>query len=207
MREILRKHQNGFLFTQAIFTIVGLFMTTYTYLLGGMSKSTLISITLYILLVIYSCWGYKVPHGNFLKFVGLFLCISIIYTGLQVVSPVESEVVALEHFEFTNNLLTYLFVLSATFVAYISGRLDKHRTNSVLLIVVIIMLLTSISYYQGIITKVLDAQQASSQVKFAVHLASYNPAILVATFGIAYLTRYESHIQAGIDKDSEKYKN
>jgi len=206
MKKILREHQNGFLFTQAILTIVGLFMTTYTFFLGGMSQSTLFSIGLYLLLVIYSCWGFKVPHGNFLKVIGLLLTCSIIYTGLTVVSPVETQIVELHNFQFVNSILTYLFLVAAIVVVYVSGRLDKHRTNAVLLVLAIIMLLVSISYYQGVITEVLEARQATQQMQFAVHLASYNPAILIATFSIAYLTRYESHIHAGIQKDREKYR-
>jgi len=206
MRKVLREHQNGFLFTQAILTIVGLFMTTYTFLLGGMSQSTIISICLYLLLVIYSCWGYKVPHGNFLKVIGLFLTCAIIYTGLSVVSPIEIQIVELHNFQFINSILTYLFLVAAIIVVYVSGRLDKHRTNAALLVIAIIMLIISISYYQGVITEVLNAREATQQIQFAVHLSSFNPAILVATFSIAYLTRYESHIHAGLEKDKEKYK-
>jgi len=206
MRKYLREHENGFLFTQTILTVVGLFMTGYTLLSRDLSPAILLSLILYFLMVVYTCWGYKKPHGNYLKYLGLLLSVSIVVMGLTVVSPIEDQVAELFLGTIFDNFLSYLFILAAVGVAYVSGRLNKFKSNTFALIIVVVVLLIAVSYYQGVINDTLLAEKATQQTRFAVHLASYNPPILVATYGIAYLTRYEAHILAGEKDDLKLFK-
>jgi len=205
MRKILKKYENGLLFAQAMLTIIGLFMTGYTLLMGGMSRATIFSIVIYLLLVLYSCWLFKKPHGNYLKIIGLLLCASIIYTGITVVKPIESMVI-IEFNQLIDNLLSYMFLISALCVAHVSGRLNKYTSNIVVLIIAVVLLIVAVSYYQGVIHQALLQLGSTQQQRFAVHFASYNPPILVSTFAIAYLTRYEAHIQAGEEYNLKLFK-
>lgn len=206
MRKLIKKHENGFLFAQAILTIIGLFMTGYIILKGNTTYESIVSYVLYILLVVYVCWGYKAPHGNSLKFLGLLLAAAIVYTGMTVIVTAQKQSLT-GIASLLDNSLVYLFLLAAVGVAYVSGRLDKYFSNSIILIVCIILLFIAITSYQDVISASLTFEEASQQTRLAVHLASYNPPILLATFGIAYLTRYEEHIDAGKKEDLKAFKD
>ena len=132
------------------------------------------------LTIYYAISNFKVPHGNLLKY--LFLVFSLMcLVGFLCDDAAEST---FKTYTFINQILRGVVVI---FSAYIAGRLDRIKENTVLLVVNgLILLVTSI--VNIVLYKITD-------LTLIIFMSSFF--ILWVNLTIAYIFRYYGHKEAG----------
>ena len=167
-----------------ILTLAGIYGEFAICLQFGESRSIIELVTttvMFVLIFIYVVSNYKTPHGNLLKY--LFLAFSI----MSLVGFLDSDFAAsmFKEFAYVNQLLRGLAII---FSAYIAGRLDRIKTNTILIVINgIIFLVTSI--INIVLFKVTD-------ISLILFLCSFF--ILWLDLAIAYGFRYKEHKEAGL---------
>ena len=139
------------------------------------------TVVMFVLIFIYVVSNYKEPHGNLLRY--LFLAFSV----MCLVGFLDSDFAASLHknFAYVNQLLRGLAIILS---AYIAGRLDRIKTNIVLIVINgIIFLATSV--INIVLFKVTD-------ITLILFLCSFF--ILWLDLAIAYSFRYREHREAGL---------
>ena len=139
------------------------------------------SVILIVLTFYYAISHFKVPHGNLLKY--LFLAFSVIvFVGL-----INNDTAAalVRKTDYINQILRGIVVISS---AYIAGRLDRIKENSILLIVnAVILLGTSVMNIVAVHeTKIIPILYLSSFFILWIDLA------------VAFILRYKEHKEAGL---------
>lgn len=135
-----------------------------------------------VLTFYYAVSNFKVPHGNLLKY--LFLAFSVIvFVGL--INNDTASALARER-DYINQLLRGFTVISS---AYIAGRLDRKKENTILLIINSIILLGTSVMNIIVINK--------TDIISLLYLSSFF--VLWIDLAIAYLFRYYGHKEAGLE--------
>jgi len=139
----------------------------------------------YILVLYYTFFCYKNPHGNMLKFVMLLFAGSLITRML-----VEFSL---------NNTVSLVFLpLSMIFIAYIAGRLDRITENRFYVVIVLILLLY-VSFTTVSVTRQYD-------LHFYEYVTMFEPCIAWIALVAGYFARYIEHKLAGLqDKPFRKH--
>ena len=144
------------------------------------SKTILICLS-YILILYYVIYGYKIPHGNSLKYI-------IIFFGLMLVNEMALEAGGKypgldQHTILLSTTITGLCVIV---VSYISGRLDKYEKNSYLFILTLFLLfirtILMVNYKTIMYTNISDI-------------------IVWVDLYWAYALRYAQHKEAGLKEN------
>lgn len=137
---------------------------------------------MFALVFYYAVSNFKVPHGNLLKY--LFLAFSfMVFFGL--VNNDIAVTSTYRKFDYINQLFRGIVVI---FSAYISGRLDRIKENTVILVINSVILLGT-----SIMNIVVSG---ASGIVSLLFLSSFF--ILWVDLAIAYLFRYYGHKEAGL---------
>ena len=130
----------------------------------------------------YAISNFKVPHGNLLKY--LFLAFSVMcLVGFLCDDAAEAT---FKTYTFVNQILRGLVVI---FSAYIAGRLDRIKENTILLVIGGLILLTT-SVINIVLYKLTD-------FTLIIFMSSFF--ILWVNLTIAYIFRYYGHKEAGLE--------
>ena len=146
----------------------------------SISKTMFICLS-YILILCYGLFGYKVPHGNLLKYIMLFFALLLV------------NEMALEAGGKYPNLSSeaILWPISITgicivIISYIAGRLHKFNQNIFLFSITLVLLVVRallMSHYRTIM------------------FANFSDVIIWFDINCAYALRYKQHIQAGLESE------
>lgn len=146
----------------------------------AISKTMFICLS-YILILYYGLFGYKVPHGNLLKYLMIFFALLLV------------NEMALEAGGKYPNLSSEAIVLPITItgiciiiISYISGRLNRFNKNIFLFTIVLVLLVVRalmMSHYRTIM------------------FANFSDVIIWFDINCAYALRYKQHIQAGLESE------
>jgi len=138
----------------------------------------------YILILYYTFFCYKNPHGNMLKFLMLFFSASLITRMLV-------------EFSLMNTVSLVFIPLSMIFIAYIAGRLDRINENRFYVVIVLLLLL-----YVSFATV---SSTSTMNLKVYEYVAIFEPCIAWIAIIAAYFARYIEHKLAGLqDKPYRK---
>ena len=142
------------------------------------SKTIFICLS-YILILYYGLYGYKVPHGNLLKYLMLFLALLLV------------NEIALEVGGKYPNLLSDRTLIPAAItglcivmISYMAGRLDRFNKNIYLFAIVLVLLVVRavmMSHYRTIM------------------FSNFSDVIIWFDINCAYVLRYKQHKQAGLE--------
>ena len=138
----------------------------------------------YVLILLYSLWGYKKPHGNMLRYVtfafGAFILLTFIFPGAE--GPAALIVID-----------TLCRGFAAILVTYVSGRLDKIRKNKPLMVLVGVLIMIS-TILRNHIFPVFNLMGFLSSLSFPISWA---------VLGNTYVAHYEQHKSAGLNEEKK----
>lgn len=136
---------------------------------------------MFVLIFVYVVSNYKEPHGNLLKY--LFLVFSV----MCLVGFLDSDFAASLHREFAyvNQLLRGLAIILS---AYIAGRLDRIKANTILIVINCIIFLAT-SVINIVLFEITD-------ITLILFMCSFF--ILWLDLAVAYILRYKEHKEAGL---------
>lgn len=172
----------------------------------------------YLLVLYYALLGYKKPHGNMLRYTMLFFAILIIFllvvdpalksSSAQPLPPDSAEGIADiapdgaipappaddaetgEPVPYAKSISFGLACLAAVLIAYVAGRLNKIKTNRVLILIAGAMLLA-----RCFVSDFHAGKMPANANEFNMWLA----------MAMSYLCRYQQHKEAGlIDSTKEQ---
>lgn len=144
------------------------------------SKTILICLS-YLLILYYVFYGYKIPHGNSLKYI-------IIFFSLMLVNEIALEAGGKYPGLNQKTILFSVMVTGITIiiVSYISGRLNKYENNSYLFILTLILL-----FIRAILMVNYKTIMYSNISDIIVWIDLY----------WAYALRYNQHKEAGLKEN------
>ena len=156
-------------------------------MLGGTRQiiELVLTTVMFIFILIYVVSNYKTPHGNLLKY--LFLAFSV----MCLVGILDTDFASLhKEFVYVNQLSRGLAIIMS---GYIAGRLDRIKTNTILVVVIgIIFMVTSV--INIVLFKI-------TTVSLILYMCSFF--ILWLDLAVAYILRYKEHKEAGIAADKD----
>lgn len=139
-----------------------------------------VTVIMFALIFIYAVSNYKTPHGNLLRYLFLafsFMCFTgILGSGMMAETSVASD-----------NIYQLLRGIAVIISTYIAGRLDRIKTNTVLIVINTIILLAT-SLMNIVFFKITD-------ITLILFMCSFF--ILWLDLAIAYGFRYREHKEAG----------
>ena len=130
----------------------------------------------------YAYVEYKRPHGNFLR--NVFLINALLDAAFIVTCLLNMP----KHIVAIN-------LLAVVLKAFMAGRLNKFKQNTV-----IIAIVGMCSLIYGACSFVSVAEDASVIIRL---FHSFSSSLGWATLSVAYITRYEPHIEAGLQEDNK----
>lgn len=135
----------------------------------------------YCLVFFYGVYGYKIPHGNLIRYLMLVLAVYIIST------------MAVSIYRWYNLPWVVLVSgnLAAMLIAYMAGRLNKVKQNIIVANIVTAFLLVN-SLWQFKIPGV--------EISVPFYLDRCIPVFMWLTIVFIYFFRYKEHIKAGLDE-------
>jgi len=149
-------------------------------LVNGNGKSVLFfdvfSLALSMMVGYYALWGYKIPHGNLLKYIFLAYAI-FVYAAIPITSKED---------------IVWRVVLQGIVVGslcYTAGRLDKVKQN-----VVFLVLITALMTFCVIV----DINSGDATIGIATGVV-----VWIDIF-VAYFLRYREHKEAGLTDAPKK---
>ena len=131
-----------------------------------------------VLLVYYAVAGYKVPHGNLMKY--LFLMFAICCLGSVLTVATERSAIYT-----ANNYIRGVVVLMTGFVA---GRLDRFKQNIILMSIIGVMML---------FTSILQVFPYA-EINLIDLLYCFTFFLLWVDLMFAYILRYKEHKETGL---------
>ena len=174
----LNNLQAAFLLVAVVLTTFGL-IETILHLGADVPKSKTIFICLsYVTIIYYVFYGYKVPHGNSLKYIMLFFALMLVNAiSLEAggkYPALDSQKIML------SVMITGICII---LVSYASGRLDRFEKNIYLFVLVLIMLFV----------------RAVIMVNYKTLMFAYlSDMIIWIDIICAYSIRYTQHKEAGL---------
>jgi len=175
-----KKFKPGFIiaFVIVILALIGsVFGGFYRLSKGLLPVMSILTMILDIGIIYYLFAGYKVPHGNMMKFLFLFFALVLSAKGAR----------SIEY----SRILPVLFNVSAVLIAFGAGRLNRIKELRVLLCIVLVLVLAAF-----IRLAVLFPSSFSDLLGLPGLLD------LVALAG-AYFVRYAQHKEAGFIEDNK----
>jgi len=166
-----------------VLSVIGLIATVYvceklsadtSYLIAGIATTVI-----YLGLFFYAIFGYKQPHGNFLKYI-------ILLYGLAYGVIVGTKL---------TGILAIVGIVAIGMVCYIAGRLNKIKKNAVLIIIVMALVLF-VGIYQICVFQKIGVLAGIGNVMYILFMLS--PFFCWAGLCAAYVARYNAHKEAGL---------
>ncbi len=146
------------------------------------------SLASHVAVILYSLYAYRIPKGNLLKYAYLLfsLCLVLIVTETRT-----------EEFSPAWLFLLGLSIIPASFMA---GRLDRFGQNKAIILAGGALLLAAsvleVSRLSGAVAEGI-LPDADGILKLAILVSAFDPFIVWAALGKAYVKRYEAHRAAG----------
>ena len=173
----LNNLQAAFLLVAAVLTIFGI-VETILHLGADIPKSKTMFVCMsYAAIIYYVFYGYKIPHGNSLKYIMLFF-------AMMMVNAISLE--AGGKYQALDNQKIMLSVMitgiCTVLVSYASGRLDRFEKNIYLFVLVLILLFV----------------RAVIMIHYKTLMyANFSDMIVWIDIICAYSIRYTQHKEAG----------
>lgn len=140
-----------------------------------------LDMTMIVAVFWYSITGYKIPHGNALKYLFFAFAIYLVLGGtLKLVG---------KNWYLTGDMM----ILSALVIAYVSGRMDKIEKNRTILFFAGLLL-----FVEAVITIVISSA-SSGRPLLSYIVVNFVPLVIQAALSFAYIARYEEHKAAGLE--------
>ena len=131
------------------------------------------------LTLFYMFAGYKLPHGNLLRYLFIIVALEALFSFWNKFSLAEKI------FE-TDELL---MLLEMVIVAYVAGRLNKFKKN--ILLLCIALLLVAIPCYHAAM---------ALPTTYAIEIITpFDKPIILLTLIVSYIARYTEHHEAGLE--------
>jgi len=143
-----------------------------------------IKMGVFVVIMAYTLWNYKVPHDNALRFIMLLFAMSII-------APLYSSSVRGD----TGAMVLYAFAM--IFIAYMAGRLNKIRKNIFVSALVLILLLVKFFVEMAGLPEA-EVLQAYGISPFSIGVHSISDTFAWLALCAGYFSRYEDHKAAGM---------
>ena len=147
---------------------------------GHITGYVLAEILMFVVVAFYALYGYKVPHGNHMRY--LLLC----HTGLVAYSLAK----AAPDQEMYLNVVYLISIIAST---YMAGRLHKLKQN--IIISIIVLVCTCIPLYEFINMFVSQ----NIPITFSFFMSFSAGVWLWLAIAGAYITRFKLHKQAGFE--------
>ena len=182
--ENIKKSTKIGLLISAILVLIGIGFSIFTFITDFTGRPIGIQIhmcwvfVMYFVVLIYSLWGYKKPHGNMLRYVIFAFGLVIM---LKLLLPGRPDTGA------ANYAANGCDGLAVTLIVFMSGRLQNIDKNKILMLTVGILLTAG-----GVILSFVNP--AFNINSFA---RSLSQPICWAALCLAYTARYEQHKAAG----------
>ena len=161
-----------------VLTIYGVYQTIRHIGADVPHSKTMFICFSYILILFYALYGYKIPHGNLLKYIMLFFALLIVNEiALEAGGKypnLDSQVILLP---------TVIAGICTVIISYIAGRLDRFNQNIYLFTVVLILL---------IVRAFLMSQYRT------IMFSNYSDLIIWYDINCAYALRFRRHKEAGL---------
>ena len=141
---------------------------------------SIIGIVVICLTVYYMFVGYKIPHGNLLKYLFIIVDLTALFYFWDSFTQMEK---AFDVYEL-------LLLLQIAIIAYVAGRLNKFKENIALLSIVFIMEVITFSHASVVFNIPADSIMRRINV--------YNLAIIQLAMIVSYIARYKEHKEAGL---------
>lgn len=133
------------------------------------------SVFVWLATIYYGAYGYKVPHGNFLK--NLYIIFSL-YVGVNLVFCA--------YYNYFSYLLVFCMVITSTCSSFMAGRLDKIEKNKKIIVLV------------GILSFIGDVCKVTLFPINIYVITNFNRTVMWFTMSFAYVARYKVHKEAGL---------
>ncbi len=174
----LNNFQLILLLVAAVLTIFGAVETILHLGADVPASKTMFVVMSYFAVFYYAFYGYKVPHGNSLKYIMLFFAM-ILVNAMSLEAGGKYPVLDSQKIM----LSTMITGVCAVLVAYTSGRLDKFEKNIYLFMLVLILLFV----------------RAVIMVHFKTLMyTNFSDMIIWIDIICAYSIRYTQHKEAGL---------
>ena len=181
----LKKSTKTGLMILSILVFLGIAFSFYTFISDFTGKPLGIQVhiclvfLMYFVVLLYSFWGYRKPHGNMLRFAmfvfGLMIIFKLVLPGRPDTSIVNFAANACDGF-------------AAALITFISGRLQKIDKNKKLMIFVGVLMIVGI----------LLLTISNSSFSITSFIRALSQPICWASLCLAYTARYELHREAGL---------
>ena len=148
----------SFINTQSVISIIGIIVTCLT--------------------VYYMFVGYKIPHGNLLKYLFIIVDLTSLFYFWQPFTQMEK---AFDVYEL-------LLLLEIAIIAYVAGRLNKFKENVVLLCVAFIM----------VVFPCFHAATVFNLTSTIAKIIPFGKAAILLALIVSYIARYKEHKEAGL---------
>lgn len=144
------------------------------------------TIVMAIATMYYAVSGYKVPHGNLMKYLFVLYAASIGYTTIARIILFPQNLSAL------TETISIITIICASFMA---GRLYKFKENIVFIIIVAVLAIINIGPIYS--SSPINPNTGDASAVFVV-LSSFNKLFTWAALSLAYITRFKAHKEAGM---------
>lgn len=196
-----QKKENSFVLLiviQLILTVSGLIGEVLTVIDGiadaGVTTwiSDIFVTAVYATSLYYCIAGYKIPHGNLMRYIMVLFAFSLGMTSVNI----DAETV----------IGVYALVICAVIVAYVSGRLDKIESNRILIAIVVLLLAVRClvaAFVPSSLVLYLSDKNVSAAVVPQVELSAAlifrtcNQLIQFCSLALGYIVRYKGHADSG----------
>jgi len=188
--ENQEKSYKSLVIIELVVTIIGLATDIFVLIGRTLLLNSLLVFAIYICIIYYSFYGYKIPHGNLLKKIYLVFSFSLVVCAISnsaylVIPP-------------------YLMAVSAVIIAFIGGRLNRVSENLKFSAVIFVLMVVACALsippsYSGVLPEGLTAEDANRRVALFYLLVSQT--ISWASLFMTYLVRYYRHKLVGLDEE------
>lgn len=139
----------------------------------------------YCLVFFYGVYGYKIPHGNLVRYLMLILASYNIF----------NVTVSIYRWYKLPWVVLVAGNLAAMLIGYMAGRLNKFKKNIIIAAIVTVLLLVESFWY----VKIPDVE-----ISLLFYLDRSLPIFMWLTIMSIYFFRYKEHKQAGIPDNTEE---
>ena len=152
---------------------------SFIFAKGNITFSYVACIVMFAAAVFYTCYGYKVPHGNLMRYLLLF---SAVYSAVQYVFG---------GIAYPKFIITVYFVI-IILTAYLAGRLNRYTQGVIISILLLICRCVITVYF------LTDVNGTGLEITFLNVMACAGPITLWLAVAAGYIIRYKPHIEAGL---------
>lgn len=176
---------------QAVLTLVGFTICLVTLCQADSSSAIapgIISVLMYALVIFYCVYGYKIPHGDLMKYVFLVFAFETAFltSYYGITNPATTETALI------GTAYSVTMFASSVMIAFMAGRLNRIKENEALGFMALILLVIA-----GTITAFVLPVITSGEFNASTIVMPFTQAILWGSLFLAYSIRFEMHKRAG----------